>query len=92
MATCLPTPSWYGSFRTTIKATVYLKGIQTQIHDCAKQCMVYQCIKYRNILHDHISTKKVETIPWQILCVDYIGAYNVDNMLVFQLIFNVSLC
>jgi hypothetical protein len=60
-------------------ATMYWKGICTTIRLLTKSCRACQFDKKRKLKYGHLPPKTVLTVPWRVLCVDFIGPYTLKG-------------
>ena len=61
----------------TISQHFYWKGMCKQIKQFCKKCPTCQMSKRQRKKYGKLPAKEAEAIPWQKLCVDLIGPYNI---------------
>jgi transposase InsO family protein len=68
-----------GTTRTeeTIKQHLTWPGLQNHVRACVQTCDVCQRYKKQKRHYGHLPAKAAEAQPWEILCVDLIGPYQV---------------
>ena len=70
-----------GETRTehTIRQHFYWKGLRTDVVDICKKCRLCQLTKRKTLKYGHLPIKEPESEPWEILCVDLIGPYTINQ-------------
>ena len=70
-----------GETRTeeTVKQHFTWKKLRATVHDICSKCPTCQKYKQTYKKYGHLPEKKAEGQPWQKLCVDLIGPYNVEQ-------------
>jgi hypothetical protein len=63
----------------TMDAVIYWKGMQTTIQSITKSCKACQVNKGRTLKYGHLLSKIVISTPWEALCVDLVGPYNLKG-------------
>ncbi len=63
----------------TMNTAMYWKGMRTTIQSITKSCKSCQVNKRRSQKYGHFPQKTVYTIPWECLCVDFIGPYTLEG-------------
>ena len=61
----------------TISQHFYWKGMHKDVEQYCKKCPKCQLTKSKKNKYGHLPPKEAEAIPWQKLCVDLIGPYNI---------------
>ncbi len=59
--------------KETMNTAMYWKGMRTTIRSLTKSCRSCQINKRRSQKYGYLPPKTVYTIPWECLCVDFIG-------------------
>ena len=62
-----------------MKATMYWKGMRTSILSITKSCKACQVNKKRKLKYGLLPPKTIITVPWRVLCVDFIGPYTLKG-------------
>ena len=65
----------------TIKATMFWRGMRSQIRDYTRRCITCQRSKTRTRKYGKLPAKQAEVNPWETLCVDCIGPYSVKDQM-----------
>ena len=55
------------------------KTLKKDIEKECKTCKTCRLTKKRTVKSDKLPAKEAETIPWETLCVDLIGPYNIKS-------------
>ena len=63
----------------TISQHLTWKGLRKTVHNVCTKCHTCQLTKRTKKKYGHLPTKEAETIPWDTLCVDLIGPYNIQR-------------
>jgi len=63
----------------TIAQHLTWTGLRKTVHDVCKKCDTCQRTKRTKKKYGHLPAKEAETIPWDTLCVDLIGPYNITQ-------------
>ena len=63
----------------TIAQHFYWKGLQSTVKTICSKCDVCQQTKKVHLKYGKLLPKTAETKPWQVLCVDLIGPYNLTT-------------
>ena len=63
----------------TIKQHLIWPGLQNHVRACVQTCDVCQRYKKQKRHYGHLPIKAAEAQPWEILCVDLIGPYQVQR-------------
>jgi transposase InsO family protein len=68
-----------GETRTeqTIKQHFWWNKLRESVHDVCKKCHTCQVAKKSQIKYGHLPPKEAEYVPWETLCVDLIGPYQI---------------
>ena len=80
--------SWYhdilchpGTTRTeaTIRQHFYWKNLRDDVQKVCSTCTICQFNKRQNKKYGHLPEKQADATPWDTLCVDLIGPYNIKG-------------
>ena len=63
----------------TLASTMYWPGIEKEVIDFSKHYKVCKRYKKQPKKHGKLSTKNVNLVPWDTVCVDYIGPYPITT-------------
>jgi len=63
----------------TVSQHLTWKGLRKTVHDVCTKCHTCQLTKRTKKKYGHLPTKEAETVPWDTLCVDLIGPYNIQR-------------
>ena len=63
----------------TIKATMYWRGLVAHVRKHVKTCRVCQRSKSSKYRYGKVPRKIAVVVPWQVLCVDCIGPYTIED-------------
>jgi transposase InsO family protein len=55
------------------------KGMRKTIEAVCKRCVTCQLNKPKNVKHGHLPPKEAEDVPWERLCIDLIGPYEIKG-------------
>ena len=61
----------------TIRQHFYWKNMRKDVEDICQKCPTCQLTKKKTIKYGHLPAKEAEAEPWEILCVDLIGPYEI---------------
>ena len=70
-----------GEARTeqTIRQHFYWKGLRRQVQNVCQRCRTCQLTKRKTIKYGELPPKEAEIKPWEVLCVDLIGPYKINQ-------------
>ena len=65
--------------KLTIVQLYYWKNLRQTVHKVCFKCDSYQFLKWNKTSYRKLPAKKVESNPWDLLCVDLIGKYQFSS-------------
>ena len=63
----------------TIRQHFWWPKMREMINDYVEKCDICQRFKKQKKNYGHLPPKDAEAIPWQILCVDLVGSYTIQQ-------------